>query len=173
MGAIPTWTCAPYQDGIVPRFGSHVAWSESIAIAFVNSVIGARTNRTGNLIDICSAITGRYPKFGFYLDENRKAEVLIQCRNLADPSFYPLLGYQAGYQAGNKVVAIEGIPKTVSVDNLKDLGAAAASSGSVALIHVIGVTPEAHTREMCLKEKDPLQSIVVTADMIRNMEEKL
>ncbi len=178
MGAIPTWTCAPYQDGIVPRFGSHVAWSESNAIAFVNSVIGARTNRTGDLIDICSAITGRYPKFGLYLDENRKAEVLIQCGNLAeniiaDASFYPLLGYLAGYQAGNKVVAIEGIPKTVSVDNLKDLGAAAASSGSVALFHVIGVTPEAHTREMCLKDKDALQAIVVTADMIRNMEEKL
>ena len=63
MGAIPTWTCAPYQDGIVPRFGSQVAWSESNAIAFVNSVIGARTNRTGDLIDICSALTGRYPKF--------------------------------------------------------------------------------------------------------------
>ncbi|MGD2014578.1 MAG: aconitase X [Desulfobacterales bacterium] len=117
MGAIPTWTCAPYQDGIVPRFGSHVAWSESNAIAFVNSVIGARTNRTGDLIDICSAITGRYPKFGLYLDQNRKAEVLIHCENLSenillDPSFYPLLGYLAGHQAGNKVVAIEGIPKT-------------------------------------------------------------
>jgi hypothetical protein len=151
MGAIPTWTCAPYQDGIVPRFGSHVAWSESNAIAFVNSVIGARTNRTGDLIDICSAITGRYPKFGLYLDENRKAEILIKCENLAenilaDPSFYPLLGYLAGHKAGNKVIAIEGIPKTVSVDSLKGLGAAAASSGSIALFHVIGVTPEAHTR---------------------------
>jgi len=178
MGAIPTWTCAPYQDGILPRFGSLVAWSESNAIAFVNSVIGARTNRTGDLIDICSAITGRYPKFGLYLDENRKAEVLIKCGNLAedilaDPSFYPLLGYLAGDKAGNKVVAIEGIPKTVSVDSLKGLGAAAASSGSVALFHVIGVTPEAHTREMCLKEKGPQNSIAVTPEMIKNMEEKL
>jgi len=178
MGAIPTWTCAPYQDGIVPRFGSLVAWSESNAIAFVNSVIGARTNRTGDLIDICSAITGRYPKFGLYLDENRKAEVLIKCEHLtenilADLSFYPLLGYLVGQQAGNKVVAIDGIPKTVSVDSLKGLGAAAASSGSVALFHVIGVTPEAHTREMCLKEKGPQKSIAVTPQMIRTMEEKL
>ncbi len=178
MGAIPTWTCAPYQDGIVPRFGSHVAWSESNAIAFVNSVIGARTNRTGDLIDICCAITGRYPKFGLYLEQNRKAEVLFQCGNLAesilvDASFYPLLGYLAGYHAGNKVVAIEGIPKTISVDNLKDLGAAAASSGSVALFHVIGVTPEAHTREMCLKEVDSKKSITVTPEMIKDMEEKL
>ena len=178
MGAIPTWTCAPYQDGIVPRFGSHVAWSESNAIAFVNSVIGARTNRTGDLIDICSALTGRYPKFGLYLDENRKGEVLIKCENLAeniliDPSFYPLLGYLAGHKAGNKVIAIEGIPKTVSVDSLKGLGAAAASSGSIALFHVIGVTPEAHTREMCLKEQSPREAIVVTPQMIRAMEEKL
>jgi predicted aconitase len=178
MGAIPTWTCAPYQDGIVPRFGSRVAWSESNAIAFVNSVIGARTNRTGDLIDICSAVTGRYPKFGLYMDQNRKAEVLIQCENLAenilaDPSFYPLLGYLAGHHAGNKVVAIEGIPQMVSLDNLKDLGAAAASSGSVALFHVIGVTPEAHTWEMCLKDKHPRHSIAVTPEMIKKMEENL
>ena len=83
---------------------------------------------------------------GFYLDENRKAEVLIKCQNLvenilADLSFYPLLGYLAGHKAGNKVIALEGIPKTVSIDSLKGLGAAAASSGSIALFHVIGVTP--------------------------------
>lgn len=178
MGTIPTWTCAPYQDGIVPRFGSLVAWSESNAIAFVNSVIGARTNRTGDLIDICSAITGRYPKFGLYLDQNRKAEVLIQCKNLAeniltDPSFFPLLGYLAGYEAGNKVIAIEGIPGMVSVDNLKGLGAAAASSGSIALFHIIGLTPEAHTLEMCLKGKSSINSITVTPEMINKMEEKL
>ena len=173
MGTIPNWTCAPYQDGIVPRFGSHVAWSESNAIAFVNSVIGARTNRTGNLIDICSAIAGRYPKFGLYLDENRKAEVMINCKNLsenilADPAYYPLLGYLAGLKAGNKVVAIEGIPRAVSVESLKGLAAAAASSGSVALFHVIGVTPEAHTREMCLKEKGLQNSIAVTPEMIKH-----
>jgi len=115
---------------------------------------------------------------GFYLDENRKAEVLIKCQNLAenilaDPSFYPLLGYLAGHKAGNKVIAIEGIPKTVSVDNLKGLGAAAASSGSIALFHVIGVTPEAHTREICLKEQSPRDAILVTPEMIKAMEEKL
>jgi predicted aconitase len=130
------------------------------------------------LIDICSAITGRYPKFGLYLDENRKAEVLIHCENLAenilaDPAFYPLLGYLAGHEAGNKVVAIDGIPETVSVENLKGLGAAAASSGSVALFHVIGVTPEAHSREMCLKKKSTQNSIALTAEMIKNVEEKL
>jgi predicted aconitase len=178
MGAVPTWTCAPYQDGIIPRFGSLVAWSESNAIAFVNSVIGARTNRTGDLIDICSAVTGKYPKFGLYMDENRKAEVLIKCGDLSqdvltDPSFYPLLGYLAGHKAGNKVVAIEGIPKSVSVDSLKGLGAAAASSGSIALFHVIGVTPEAQGLEMCLNKEDPVNSFAVTPELIRNMEEKL
>lgn len=178
MGAVPTWTCAPYQDGITPRFGSRVAWSESNAIAFVNSVIGARTNRTGDLIDLCSALTGRYPRFGLYLDENRRAEVLIQCADLdrdilADPSFYPLLGYVTGREAGNKVVALDGLPRTVSLDSLKGLAAAAASSGSIALFHVIGVTPEAHTREMCLKHKSPEIEIVVTPELIREAEEKL
>ena len=178
LGAIPIWSCAPYQAGIVPRFGSRVAWSESNAIAFVNSVIGARTNRTGDLIDLCSALTGRYPKFGLYLDENRKAEVLIHCEGLPkamliDPAFYPLLGYLAGQESGNRVVAMKGLPKTISLDSLKGLGAAAASSGAVALFHIIGVTPEAFRSEMCLSKKHPPDSIMATPQMIRTVEEKL
>jgi len=178
MGAVPTWSCAPYQDGIVPRFGSNVAWSESNAIAYVNSVIGARTNRTGDLIDLCSAIAGRYPKFGLYLDENRQAEILFNCGSLghdilSDPAFYPILGYLAGHHAGNKVIALDGIPKTVSTDSLKGFGAAAASSGSVALFHMVGVTPEAHTKEMCLGKSVSKNAIDVTPEMIQTMEEKL
>jgi len=75
MGAIPSWTCAPYQDGILPKPGALVAWAESNAIVFANSVLGARTNRTGDLVDICCALTGRAPKKGIYLDENRTAAI--------------------------------------------------------------------------------------------------
>jgi len=73
MGATPSWTCAPYQDGILPKPGTLVAWSESNAIVFANSVLGARTNRTGDLVDICCALTGRAPKAGLYIDENRNS----------------------------------------------------------------------------------------------------
>ena len=110
MGATPAWTCAPYQDGILPNPGSMVAWSESNAIVFANSVLGARTNRTGDLVDICCALTGRAPKTGLYRDENRLADIQIQCESMpaeafSDARFYPLLGYFMGKQCGNRVVA--------------------------------------------------------------------
>lgn len=178
LGAIPSWTCAPYQDGILPRFGSSIAWSESNAIVFANSVFGARTNRTGDLIDICSALTGRYPRFGLYLDENRKADILFDCRflgqeTLADPALYPILGYLAGHLAGNRVIAFEGLPRRISLDYLKGLGAAVASSGSVALFHVIGLTPEAQTRKMCLKSENQLRTIRVMPELLKDMEQQL
>jgi predicted aconitase len=72
MRGIPTWTCAPYQNGIIPRFGEQIAWGESNAIAFANSIIGARTNRYADLMDICAAIIGKVPKFGLHLTENRR-----------------------------------------------------------------------------------------------------
>ena len=78
MQATPTWTCAPYQNGIIPRFGEQIAWGESNAIAFANSIIGARTNRYADLMDICAAIIGKVPKFGLHLAENRRASILIR-----------------------------------------------------------------------------------------------
>jgi hypothetical protein len=101
MGAMPSWTCAPYQDGILPKPGTLVAWSESNAIVFANSVLGARTTRTGDLVDICCALTGRAPRTGFYLDENRLAGIHMKLDGFpaeayADERFYPLLGYYIG-----------------------------------------------------------------------------
>ncbi len=178
MGAIPTWTCAPYQDGILPKAGDLVAWSESNAIVFVNSILGARTNRTGDLVDICCALTGRAPKTGLYLDENRMATIQIELEDIpavayADARFYPLLGYFIGKQCGNQVVAISGIPKSVTMDNLKGLGAAAASSGATALFHIIGITPEAPTPEACLKMGTPIQTITVTPEALKKTEARL
>jgi predicted aconitase len=96
MGAMPTWTCAPYQQGLIPAFGEQIAWGESNAVAFVNSVIGARTERYADLTDICAGITGRVPALGLHLAENRKAEVLISLADIPqrafnDPGIYPLL----------------------------------------------------------------------------------
>jgi predicted aconitase len=152
MGCLPTWTCAPYQTEHAPRFGEQIAWGESNAIVFANSVIGARTERYPDLLDICAAITGRVPAFGLHLEENRQADVLVRVKGVprrlqADSSFYPVLGYLLGKIAGDAVPVIEGLEVEPDEDQLKALGAAAASSGNVGLFHIVGVTPEAATLE--------------------------
>lgn len=150
MGASPTFTCAPYQVGHEPAFGEQVAWGESNAIAFVNSVLGARTERYGDFLDACCALTGRAPLYGLHLEENRKATVVIDASAVphalkSQSVFYPVLGTWLGLTVGQEIAAIEGLPGDVTRDQLKALGAAAASTGAVALFHVVGVTPEAET----------------------------
>jgi predicted aconitase len=150
MGCRPTWTCAPYQLPERPAFGEHVAWAESNAIVFCNSVLGARTNRYGDFIDISAAIAGRAPLAGLHRDDERRASLLLRLdgvppRLLASDALYPVLGHLLGKEAGSAVAAIDGLPADTSEDRLKALGAAAASSGSVAMFHAVGVTPEAAT----------------------------
>ena len=129
-----------------------MAWAESNAIVFANSVLGARTNRYGDFIDICAAITGRVPDTGLHTDEGRRATLLVRFRGIPEALLdhdllYPVLGHLLGLRAGNGVAAIEGLPPGTSEDRLKAVGAAAASSGAVALFHAIGVTPEAPSWE--------------------------
>lgn len=178
MGAIPTWTCAPYQWGLVPRFGQQIAWAESNAIAFVNSVIGARTERYGDFSDVCAAITGRAPEFGLHLSRNRRGKVYIRLRKiksvlLMDDSFYPVFGYFLGLAVKDCIPLIEGIPREVSIDQLKSLGAAAATSGSVALFHILGVTPEARTYEEAFQGGKPEKIIDITFDELSKVRENL
>ncbi len=160
MGCVPTWSCAPYQGYLTPRFGQQVAWGESNAICYANSVLGARTNRYADFLDICAAITGRVPKCGLHLRENRKGQILYRLAGV-DPSavesdaFYPVLGHFLGLAAGEKIPVIEGLPAGVSSDRLKALCAAAASSGAVALFHAIGLTPEAATLEEAFQGDEP------------------
>jgi predicted aconitase len=155
MGCEPTWTCAPYQLPRRPGLGEQIAWAESNAIVFANSVLGARTERYGDFIDICAAITGRVPDSGLHRVENRRARLLVRLvrtpqRVLDDDLLYPVLGHLVGRIAGDLVPAIEGLPPAVSEDRLKALGAAAASSGSVALFHAVGSTPEAGSLDQAL-----------------------
>ena len=152
MGCLPTWTCAPYQTEHAPHFGQQIAWGESNAIVFANSVLGARTERYPDLLDICAAITGRVPAFGLHLEENRRGDVLLRLEGIPrrlqqDPSFYPVLGHLIGKVAGDRVPVLEGLEAAPGEDDLKALGAAAASSGNVGLFHWIGITPEAPTLE--------------------------
>ncbi len=178
MGAIPTWTCAPYQDGLTPRFGDAIAASESNAIMYANSVIGARTNRVGDLMDICAAITGRFPEYGLYLAENRRARIRVRLNNFSEESlhsslFYPVLGYYLGARLGTQIAAVEGIPPNIGVDSLKDLCAALASSGPVALIHLTGITPEAQTSEMCFDKRAAPEDIAVSPQDLAEAEDHL
>jgi predicted aconitase len=160
MGCIPTWTCAPYQSYLTPRFGQQIAWGESNAICYANSVLGARTNRYGDYIDICAAITGRVPKCGLHLKQNRKGQILLRLVDI-DPAtmqsntFYAILGHLVGSLAEDKIPVIEGLSIEASSDQLKAFCAAAASSGAVALFHAVGVTPEANTLEEALHGDTP------------------
>jgi predicted aconitase len=152
MGVIQTWTCAPYQTANIPRFGEIVSWSESNAVNYINSVIGARTERLPDMFDICCAVAGRVPAYGLYLKENRKGDVLFRLEGFGDDRFhkatdFSLLGYYIGQKVGTKIPVIEGLPTETTGDQLKLLSAALAAGGSVALFHCIGLTPEAVTIE--------------------------
>ena len=143
MGIVITATCTPYLAGNLPRFREHIAWSESSAVSFSNSVIGARTNREGGPSALAAAICGFTPNYGLHLDENRKPDFVIDVK--ADLSFnadFGAMGYFVGSAVKNKIPYFRGI-KEVNTDNLKALGAAMAASGAVALYHVEGMTPEA------------------------------
>lgn len=152
MGCIETWTCAPYQTEYRPKFGQQIAAGESNAIAFYNSVIGARTERYPDLLDICAAITGRAPASGLHLDAPRAARIVVRLDHIPlalqeESTFYPVLGHELGIRTGGNVAVITGLDVRPTEDQLKALGAAAASSGQVALFHIEGVTPEAPTLE--------------------------
>lgn len=167
MGCIPCFTCAPYQSEPRPAFGQQIAWGESNAIAFANSVLGARTERYPDLLDICAAITGRVPAAGLHLTENRAGQILIRLDGIsedlqADDSFYPVLGHLTGKLAGERIPVIDGMAVQPTEDQLKALGAAAASSGAVALFHVVGMTPEAPTLEAAFQGRAPLSSITLS-----------
>jgi predicted aconitase len=150
MGCTPTWTCAPYQTTMRPRFGEQIAWGESNAVAFANTAIGARTERYPDLLDICAAITGRVPAMGLHLTEGRAGQILVQLTDVPleaqqDDAFYPLLGHLIGRLAGERIPVVSGLVARPTEDQLKAFCAAAASSGAVALTHIVGVTPEAPT----------------------------
>ena len=171
MGAVPTWTCAPYQTQMRPSFGQQIAWGESNAIAFANSVIGARTERYPDLLDVCCAITGRVPAVGLHLTENRAGQIRIRLVDVStalqqDDQFFAVLGHLVGRIAGDRVPVIDGVRAQPQEDHLKAFGAAAASSGRVALFHIVGVTPEALTLEAAFQGRAPEETVdVTTADL--------
>lgn len=164
LGCRPVWTCAPYQLPGRPQLGEHIVGSESNAVSFYNSVIGARSNKYGDYLDVCAAICGRVPFSKLHRDEARAAQILFDVGGIA-PSvrandlFYHLLGHFIGRRCGNSVPAIIGLPEECNEDDLKAISAAASSSGSVPLFHAVGVTPEAPTLEQAFQGQTPRETI--------------
>lgn len=170
LGISKTCTCTPYLIGNVPRFKDHVSWSESSAVAYVNSVIGARTNREGGPGALAAAICGKTPLYGFHLDENRKATLKVNLDTFLRGIDFGALGYAVGQ------IVKEGIPyfkfadsQKVTNNDLKTLGAALASSGAVALYQIEGVTPEYDNVSI----EEVSDSIDITVKDIKNTCEKL
>jgi predicted aconitase len=171
LGCNPVWTCAPYQLPDRPGLGDHIVGSESNAVSFYNSVIGARSNKYGDYLDVCAAITGRVPYSKLHRDEARAAEILVRVDAIPaslreNDLFYHLLGHVIGQRCDDRVPAIAGIDDC-SEDDLKAISAAASSSGSVPLFHVIGITPEAATQEQAFHGARPQQTIEITVADLR------
>ncbi|WP_273726249.1 aconitase X catalytic domain-containing protein [Brucella gallinifaecis] len=178
LGCEPTWTCAPYQAGHRPARGTDVAWGESNAVVFCNSVLGARTNRYGDFLDIACAISGRAPDYGLHRNENRRATVILDV-SAVDPAFlqsevaWPILGNLFGRSIGTNIGVVAGAGMIPDEDALKAFGAAAASVGAVGLFHVVGVTPEAPDLETALQHQKPDGIVHVTQGMIEATRKRL
>lgn len=149
LGCTAMWSCAPYHEARTrPTVGTQIVGSESNAVSFFNSVLGARTNKYGDLLDVCAAIIGKVPLAGLHTDEGRLAthELRLELTDgeLADPSLPHLLGIIMGRAVGTAIPVLTGLP-SVEEDALKAIAAAAATSGAVEMFHAVGVTPEAPT----------------------------
>ncbi|MCW4028632.1 MAG: aconitase X catalytic domain-containing protein [Candidatus Bathyarchaeota archaeon] len=157
MGILISCTCTPYLIGNLPLYGEHLAWSESSAVTFANSVLGARTNREGGPSALAAAFVGKTPNYGLHLDENRVPDVHVQVEaELGKLSDWGALGYAIGKKAENKIPCITGV-KSASLDDLKSFGASLVTYGAKPLFYMKGITPgvEAQTQ--------PKETVTVTA----------
>ena len=143
LGLEISCTCTPYLAGNEPRLGEHIAWGESSAVVYANSILGARTNREGGPSALAASLTGRTPLYGYHLDENRVATLIVEVASgLGSPEDFAAMGYFVGKVVGNGVPFFRGVRKA-GLEESKELSAALASSGGVAMFHMAGVTPEA------------------------------
>ncbi|MCO8309619.1 cis-3-hydroxy-L-proline dehydratase [Pseudomonas mandelii] len=159
MGAQLSFTCAPYLLDSAPKAGEQIVWAESNAVVYANSVLGARTLKYPDYLDICIALTGRAPLIGCHLDAQRKARLQIELPALGelDDAFYPLLGYHIGALAGSRIPLVRGLQnRQPSLDDLKAFGAAFATTSAAPLFHIAGVTPEALDATQVLETNVPI-----------------
>lgn len=143
LGIEITVTCTPYLAGNAPKTGEHIAWSESSAVCFANSVLGAKTNREGGPSALAAAIAGKTPEYGMHLDKNRQAQItIIVDAKIKSVDDFSALGCAIGRKIGEKIPYISGIKKeNATLDNLKNFSASIATYGGCALFHIEGITP--------------------------------
>jgi predicted aconitase len=175
MGVITTCTCTPYLIGNLPHYGEHIAWAESSAVCFSNSVIGALTNREGGPSALASALTGRTAEYGLHLPENRIAEVKYEIdTDLTETDDFGLLGHVIGGRTGRMIPYITGI-RHATMEQLKSFSASVATYGGVAMFHIEGITPnrttipertEVITRENLNKARATLDDEMAIIDFI-------
>jgi predicted aconitase len=176
MGLVISATCTPYLAGNLPRFREHIAWSESSAVSFANSVIGARTNREGGPSALAAALCGATPNYGLHLDENRKPQINIELDKdlkLLTASDFGALGYYVGSSVKNKIPYFSGMDEaSANTNNLKALGAAMAASGAVALYYIRDLTPEANAMSI-VNDIGRLETIHVNRTDLKETYDKL
>jgi predicted aconitase/predicted aconitase with swiveling domain len=170
MGAAATFSCAPYLLEDTAQQGEDIAWAESNAVVFANSVLGARTNKYADFMDLCIALTGRAPLAGCHLTEQRRARVLLRVSELAglDDAFYPTLGYLCGLLSGSRIPVIAGLENTAPArDALKAFGAAFGTSSAAPMFHIAGVTPEAPDVYTALGGQAAEEEVAITLEDLR------
>lgn len=165
LGFYETYTCLPMLVGNLPRRGDCISWIGSCAQLFVNSLLGARTNRDGAVLNLAAAIAGRAPYRGLFLDENRHGQVLVELEGL-DPrgityTDLSAIGYYVGARAQHRNVVVNGLPRDLGISHLLALMAPLPASGSVSICHVVGSTPEAPTLEQAFGNRKPSDVIKV------------
>ena len=167
MGIIISCTCTPYLIGNLPRYGEHIAWSESSAVTFANSVIGAKTNREGGPSALAAAFVGKTPCYGLHLDENRVPDTHVEVTaELSKFSDWGALGYCIGTQVQNKIPYITGI-RDASIDELKTFCASVVTFGSKPLFYMEGITPASE------KYKPPKEKITIDDKKIKEAYEAI
>jgi len=164
LGAQLTYNCTPYIDTNVPNFGEIIAFSESSATPYANAVWGARTNREGANSALCAAITGYVPEYGLLFDENRKGTILVEVKaDMKNDYCYHMLG-MCGKKIGHGIPVFTGLPKHISKEALRNLGAQLNTSGAYDMYHILGVTPEAPDLETAFGKKEPQKKVIITDD---------
>ncbi|MCC6177349.1 MAG: aconitase X catalytic domain-containing protein [Chloroflexi bacterium] len=170
LGIMVLDTCINYQTVAPPRFGEHVAWGDTGTVIFANGVAGARSNFEGGPVALAAALTGRTARYGYHLPEQRLGTVLVEVRDQPRcTSDWGALGCWIGRQVNDywQVPVIAGLEVEPTVDQLKQLGACLASYGSLAMFHLVGVTPEARTVEEAFGGREPQRRLVMEMGDIR------
>lgn len=171
MNVITTCTCTPYLSGNTPHFGEHIAWAESSAVCYANSVLGARSNREGGPSALAAALTGVTPAYGYHLEDNRKTTITVEVQatlegNDAFGALGKALGDRLQANAERAVPYLKGIQEA-TVENLKSFCASLATYGGVALFHMQGITPEAAAIQ------PPAETITITQTEIEMANQSL